>query len=82
MMILLGLAILLIVGAGGAIFTASRMSSQNRVKHWTGEATTVSESHKRHAQIRWLRLGAALCIVLLAVDAVAIYTLANYAATH
>jgi len=82
MIILLVIAIALIAAAAAAIFGAARMTAQSRVKHWTGEAISVSESQKRHARIRWLRLGAGLCILLLAIDAVAIYTCANYAANH
>ncbi len=82
MIILLGIAIVLIAAAAAAIFGASRMTMQSRVKHWNGDTISASESQKRHARIRWLRLGAGLCIALLAVDGVAIYTYANYAANH
>jgi hypothetical protein len=82
MIILLSLAGLLIAAASTAIFGASRLTTQGRLRHWTGDAISVTESQKRHAQIRWLRLIAGLCIVLLAIDAVAVYTFANYAANH
>ena len=82
MAVFVTLAVLLAAAAAAAIFAASRLTLKGRVKHWTGESITVTESQKRHAQIRLMRLGAALCILLLAVDAIAIYTAANYAANH
>ncbi len=76
------LAVLLAAAALTAILASSRMILKGRVQHWTGESISVTQSQRRHARIRWLRLGAGLCILLIAVDAIAIYTVASYAATH
>ncbi len=82
MVLFLALAVFLVAAALTAILASSRMVLKGRVQHWTGESISVTESHRRHARIRWLRLGAGACILLLAADAIAIYTAASYAAAH
>lgn len=82
MVIFLAMAVILGAAALASILASGRMVLKGRVQHWTGESISVTESQRRHARIRWLRLAAGACILLLAADAVAIYTVANYAANH
>ncbi len=82
MTIFVVLAVLLIAAAASAIVAAARMTTRNRIRHWNGDAVSVSQSQKQHALIRNLRLAAGLCILLLAADGVAIYTAANYVAAR
>jgi hypothetical protein len=80
--ILVVLAVFLFAATVSALLASARMTSKGRVKHWNGESISVGASQKRYARIRGLRLAAGLCILLLAVDAVAIYTLASYVAVR
>ena len=80
--IFLALAVVLGAAALTAIFASGRMVLKGRIQQWSGESTSATESQRRHVRIRWLRIAAGVCILLLAIDAIAIYTVANYAVSH
>ncbi len=82
MTLLLILAALLIVAAVTAFVMAGRMAVRNRIRHWNGEVISVTESHKRHARVQMLRIASGVCTVLVLIDMVALFTLANYAGTR
>ena len=82
MQILIGLAILAVVLAVAAIaifLTAAGVAGGGPTKLVKGATVKMDESDKRDSLAAGLRWVAVICVVLLAADGVAIYTVLNYA---
>ncbi len=82
MQILIGLvllAVLLAVAAIAIFLTAAGVAGGGPTKLVKGATVKMDESDKRDSLATWLRWVAVICVVLLAADGVAIYTVLNYA---